>query len=604
LTARGNRRFLLIEAGLLAALLVAWVSLARGGLTASDWSGFVLAFTPLALAALAQSLPVMAGGQGLAAGATALLVDILLGSAPITSTGDALLWILLGLVLGGAIGVANGILIGWLRLPSTAVTYATGIAIGALAYALAQDGTAAAPSEALTAVLFGPQVFDLPLVPITIVAIAAIGGICFQRTRLARALHRLGQGAPSAERALPAARLRCIAYGLAGLGYGATGIVLAGQVGAMDSMLGTPVLVQIFAAIALAGSCPGLRGGSIAGALLGAAIVTATANLLIPLNVPDILSPALDSAWLLLGLAACVVWRDRPPRQVTVEPAPRYGRAVAIAGIVVLVALSVLRPEAAGIVTIAAGLALMTVGQGAVMRAGGFDLSMPAMIAFGGMATVAVSQGLMNRFALAVAVTIAVAICVGLFHAFLAKQLGRAVILATLASAGILQAVAVALMVWLPTGFAPPALTAFVSETWLGVPRPVWILVPCAFALALFLDRRHDRLAFAYVASALSAAVFGVLLACVGGSFRPGLVDVYLVPVVAGAVLGGIGFAGGRGSPVTALGAVLILQLLDTGLVGLGLGYEARLALMGLLILLWTAASESRARFRPLATRR
>jgi ribose transport system permease protein len=588
LTARsGNRGFLLAEAGLLAALLIAWVSLSHG-LTVADASGFLLALTPLALAAMAQSLPVLAGGQGLAAGATALLVDILLGSAPISGPGDALLWIALGLLIGGGIGVVNGALIGFLRLPSTAVTYATGIAVGALAYALAQDGAGSNPPQALTTLLFDPQVFGLPLIPIVALAVVALGGIGFQRTRCARALHRLGQGAPSAERLLPAARLRCIAYGLAGLGYGATGIVLAGQIGAMDSMLGAPVLVQIFAAVALAGSCPGLRGGSIAGALLGAAIVTATANLLIPLGVPDILSPALDSTWLLLGLAACAITRDRTPRHVTAGPLWPHARVVAICGLIVLVTLGFARPEAAGVATIAAGLALMTVGQGAVMRLGGFDLAMPAMISLGGMLTVAVSQGSSGRFVLAALVTTAIAICVGLWHAFLAPRLGRAVILATLASAGFLQAAGVALMVWVPTGFAPLALTALAAKTWLGITWPAWLTVPVALALAVFLDRHREHRAFAYVASALSAALFGILLACSGGAFRMGLVDVYLVPVVAGAVLGGIDFAGGRGSLLAAFGAVLLLQVVDTALVGLGLGYEARLAVMGAIILLRT----------------
>jgi ribose transport system permease protein len=589
----GNGRFLLVEAGLLAALLIAWASLSRG-LTVSDASGFLLALTPLALAALAQGFPVLSGGQGLAAGSTALLVDVLLGSAPIASTGEALLWILLGLTIGGAIGVANGALIGWLRLPSTAVTYATGIATGALAYALAQDGAGSNPPEALTALLFDPQLFGLPLLPSLALALTAVAGIWFQRTRCARALHRLGQGAPYAERALPAARLRCIAYGLAGLGYGATGIVLAGQIGAMDSMLGTPVLVQIFAAVALAGSCPGLRGGSIPGALLGAAIVTATASLLIPLGVPDILSPALDSAWLLLGLAACAVTRDRAPRRVSVGPLWPHASKIAVCGLIVLVTLGFARPEAAGVATIAAGLALMTVGQGAVMRLGGFDLAMPAMVSLGGMMTVAISQGSSGRFALSVAATTAIAIALGFWHALLAPRLGRAIILATLASAEFLQAAAVALMVWMPTGFAPLVLTAFVGETWLGIPRPVWILAPVALALAVFLDRHRDRMVFAYVASALSAALFGILLACLGGSFRPGLVDVTLVPVVAGAVLGGIDFIGGRGSLPAAFGAVLILQVVDTALVGLGLGYEARLAVMGLIILLRTVGSSAR----------
>jgi len=142
----GNRRILLAEAVLLAALLVAWESLSHG-LTVADASGLLLALTPLALAAMAQSVPVLAGGQGLAAGATALLVDILLGMAPIAAPGDALLWIALGLVIGGAIGLANGALIGFLRLPSTAVTYATGIAVGALAFALAQDGAGSNPHK-------------------------------------------------------------------------------------------------------------------------------------------------------------------------------------------------------------------------------------------------------------------------------------------------------------------------------------------------------------------------------------------------------------------------------------------------------------------------
>jgi ribose/xylose/arabinose/galactoside ABC-type transport system permease subunit len=111
----------------LAALLFAWASLSRG-LTVVDVSSLILASTPLALAAIAQSVPALGGGQGLAAGATAVLVDILLGSAPIAGPGDALRWIGFGLLIGGAIGVANGAVIGFLRLPSTAVTYATGIA--------------------------------------------------------------------------------------------------------------------------------------------------------------------------------------------------------------------------------------------------------------------------------------------------------------------------------------------------------------------------------------------------------------------------------------------------------------------------------------------
>ena len=585
----GNGRFLLAEAGLLAGLLILWSTLSHG-LGAADWSGLLLAMAPLALAAMAQAVPVLSGGQGLAAGASVFLIDILLGAAPIATPGDALLWIGVGLLLGVAIGFVNGVLIGFLRLPSTAVTYATGIAVGAVAFALAQGGGATPAPPALADLLLGPELLGLPAIPIVAMLVVAVAGLRFQRTRFARALDRIGQGAPTAERVLPAARLRCIAYTIAGAGYGATGILLAAQVGAADSILGLPVLLQIFAALALAGSCPGLRSGSIPGALLGAAIVASAANLMIPLGLPDILSPAFDALWLLLGIAACTRFRDRPPRRVApAAPNPGLPAMIASIGILLIVALALLRPEAAGIATIAAGLALLAVGQGAVMRLGGFDLAMPAMITLGGMMTVSISQGALGGFALALAAIAATAILIGAWHAFLAPRLGRAVILATLATSGVLQAVAAGFMVWSPTGFAPPVLTALTAETWLGLPLPVWIFLPCGIALAVLLDRHRDRFAAAYIASALSAGLFGSLLACIGGGFRLGLVDVTLVPVVAGVVLGGIDFRGGRGSLLAAIGAVLVLQVADTLLVGFGLGYEARTAALAAVILICTA---------------
>jgi ribose transport system permease protein len=100
----------------------------------------------------------------------------------------------------------------------------------------------------------------------------------------------------------------------------------------------------------------------------------------------------------------------------------------------------------------------------------------------------------------------------------------------------------------------------------------------------LVLDRawrrgqRDPRIA--YVASAVAAVLFGILMAAVGGNFRIGLVDTYLVPAVAAAVIGGVRFARGDGSLVAAFGAALTIQVADTLLVALGLSYEARLIVM------------------------
>lgn len=598
----GAVRFLIAEGGVLAALLIAWVLLSHGRLTAADWSGFLLAMTPLAIAAMVQTVPILAGGQGLAAGATTLLVNVVVGTAPIDGTPSAISWIAIGLAIGGGVGLVNGLLIGRLRVPSTGVTYATGAGVGALAFMLAAREGGLQQPRALADLLFGLQVIGLPLAPILLLVGMALGGAALHRARFGRALRVTGARLSLAERRLPAGRLRCLAYVIAGLGYAISGILLAGQVGVLDSMLAMPILLQIFAAAALGGSCPGLRAGSAIGALLGAAIVTAAANLFIPLDFPDMLSPAADAGWLLLGLAACRRFADRSPHLPLGGPSrivPRRSIAIAAVSVALLVALALLRPEASFVATMGLGLGLLAVGQGAVIRSGGFDLSMPALISFAGLVSVAVSQGSWSGFLLAAAITGIVAVSVGLWHALLAQRLGRGIVLATLATAGLLQAAAAGIEVWSPTGFVPLALTAFVSRLWFGLPSIAWLLLPVAAAAGWMLDRawrrgvRDPRIA--YCTSALAAAAFGMLTAAVAGGFRLGIVDTSMIPAVAGVLIGGVRFARGDGSLLTAFGAAAILQLADIMSVALGLSYEGQLMAMALVMLLAAAWPQLRA---------
>ncbi|MES1150722.1 MAG: hypothetical protein ABUL54_02415, partial [Dongia sp.] len=172
----GAVRFLIAEGGVLAALLIAWALLSHGRLTAADWSGFLLAMTPLAIAAMVQTVPILAGGQGLAAGATTLLVNVVVGTAPIDGTPSAISWIAIGLAIGGGVGLVNGLLIGRLRVPSTGVTYATGAGVGALAFMLAAREGGLQQPRALADLLFGLQVIGLPLAPILLLVGMALGG--------------------------------------------------------------------------------------------------------------------------------------------------------------------------------------------------------------------------------------------------------------------------------------------------------------------------------------------------------------------------------------------------------------------------------------------
>lgn len=106
----------------LALLLLAWLASPGHRPDMADWGAWAAAATPLVIAPIAQSQIVLAGGQGLAAGSTALLVNAVVTTRMVDDPGSMIFWPAAGILLGGAIGTFNGLLVGFLRLPSTAVT--------------------------------------------------------------------------------------------------------------------------------------------------------------------------------------------------------------------------------------------------------------------------------------------------------------------------------------------------------------------------------------------------------------------------------------------------------------------------------------------------
>src|SRR5512147_2904759 len=187
---REDRRILAVEALLLLGLLIAWVAVSHTALGQVDIAIWLMAAMPLALSAMTQTLPVLAGGQGLAAGSTALLVNVMVATAPIENGADATLWIALGVAAGGAIGAINGILIGVARLPSTAVTFATSAAVAALAQYLAANQSIPADAmpflqDALARQSWGP--------PLSLIAVFCAAGLLLQCSTLGRGLAAIGR---------------------------------------------------------------------------------------------------------------------------------------------------------------------------------------------------------------------------------------------------------------------------------------------------------------------------------------------------------------------------------------------------------------------------
>lgn len=265
---------------------------------------------------------------------------------------------------------------------------------------------------------------------------------------------------------------------------------------------------------------------------------------------------------------------------------------------------------------LAAFLALASLGQTLCALLGALDLSIPFVIGAAniGLASL-ISHGVPAE--LAIIVVLIVAAVIGLLNGVASFRIQGQALIVTLGM-GFAVVGGVQILVSIGSEFGgnvvaqiPDWLSnlASMNGSTFGIPVPP-VVVICAVvgAIVLYLARtnRHGRAfyaiggnrtsakrlsisewrfwLFAYMVSAVMAAVTGmVLLGFSGGGFV-GVGDPYLFTTVAAVVIGGTSLLGGHGGyGLTILGA-LVLTVLTSLLVGLGLSYAAQQSILGLLI--------------------
>ncbi|MCJ7709971.1 MAG: ABC transporter permease [Chloroflexi bacterium] len=319
-------------------------------------------------------------------------------------------------------------------------------------------------------------------------------------------------------------------------------------------------------------------------------------------SAPDTRSPWLTAtAW--QGL-----FRDRPLIPLLVLLA----LLVAILG---LVKPDIIQPGWVG-VTLRAAIPLAILGacQTLTFLTGGIDLSVGAVASMSGfvVATLAGDQGL--AVALIVALVIAAfvgfltGIGVGVFRVHpLIMTLGMGLVVLGLAN--------VWQLIMVKTGSGVPDV-----ERWLGsgltldmLPNSLLVFVPLAALILLLLRRTgYGRLLFAvgdnpvasrlsgarswqvlivlYMLSAAIAAIAGFLISGLTNVASVTLVDSYVLPSVAAAVIGGTSIMGGRGGYSGTIVGALILTVLTSLLTVLGFPEAVRQILFGSIIVAVAAA--------------
>jgi ribose transport system permease protein len=238
---------------------------------------------------------------------------------------------------------------------------------------------------------------------------------------------------------------------------------------------------------------------------------------------------------------------------------------------------------------VASFLGVIATGMMIVILLGQIDLSVPWVVAVGGMmAAAATAYGGLGE-ALAIPFGVLCGVALGLVNGIGVAYLRIPSMIVTLA----VNAVAQGLMVVYTGGFSPQDSASdamrflATGRTVLGIPNSliVWAVIGAAavflltrttFGRAVYAIGNRERAAYlsgvgtqrivmiAFAISGGLAAFGGVLLAGYASKAAQAMGDAYLLPSIAAVVLGGTSILGGRGSYLGTVAGVILITLLGS----------------------------------------
>jgi ribose transport system ATP-binding protein len=238
--------------------------------------------TALIFVALGQQIVLLTGGVDLSVGPMMGLGVVLLihTASQSAGTGGLILGIVELLAAGGVLGLINGGMIRWVKIPPVVATLATYIAV---------TGVALIINPTASGILGDTASIDLNksigmLVPwafVIVVALTIVMELVLRRRRAGMAIRAVGSSEATAHRlGLRVGTTVIAAYILCGMLAGLAAVMLTAQIGTGDATAGQQYTLDSIAAVVVGGASIFGGRGTFIGALLGALLLTEVTNAL------------------------------------------------------------------------------------------------------------------------------------------------------------------------------------------------------------------------------------------------------------------------------------------------------------------------------------
>ncbi|GAA1883623.1 ABC transporter permease [Lapillicoccus jejuensis] len=284
----------------LAAVFVVFTVLEPAFISVDNVSEIVVQSSIIGVVALGMTLVIVTGGIDLSVGSIVGVVSVVcatnLGSWTPFGT------IVAGLVLGGLLGLLNGVFTAYLGLASFIVTLATLNLYRGVAF-LYTNGTPIFGLDLQFRNIFAGSILGVQN-PILILLVTTV--VCFlllTRTRLGTYLRAIGSNPTAARQSgVLVQRTTVLAFVLSGVLCALAALLLMGRVGAAEPITGTGFELTAIAAVVVGGTS--LAGGraSIVGTILGALLLGSIRTGLTLLNVNPYIQYVVTGAIILVAV--------------------------------------------------------------------------------------------------------------------------------------------------------------------------------------------------------------------------------------------------------------------------------------------------------------
>ncbi len=269
---------------------------------ADNFNNIGRAMTIVGIAAIGQTVVIVAGGFDLSVGSIMAATGIL--SAYLINHGaDFGIAIAAALGLGVVIGFMNGAIVAYLRINPLIATLATLSIVRGLAFVITSGQAEVVSNETYLSIGTG-DVLGIPTVVVLMVGLFLAVGFILPRTRFGRYAYAIGSNARASRLSgIRVPRWQIAFYGLSGVLAAVAGCVTVSRTGTAEPSANMTAELEVITAVILGGASLAGGRGRLFGTFLGLAVLAVLANGLILLGVPSYWQLVVKGAVLLIAVS-------------------------------------------------------------------------------------------------------------------------------------------------------------------------------------------------------------------------------------------------------------------------------------------------------------